>query len=409
MININKPINIASSEFLADRYSLYDQIREERPVSQIKVSVMTMYAVSRYEDCAAILKDPRLVRNRNTATGGSRFLFPVPKSVRPMIESMIMADDPEHKRLRELVRQAFKPQSIAQVSERIGQYSDELLDGLDGSGEFDLKAQFAQPLPTRMIADMLGVDAVSMNEFSNMFDTLTKGFGGIRMLKTMFLDLPGAIEAGRKLIRTKREQPGDDILTGLIEAEHQGERLSEDELVAMVFLLIVAGFETTMHLITNGMLALFENPDALEHLREEPALIDTAVEEMIRHRGPIGGTKPQYAAQEIDLHGLTIPRGKGVMPLFVAANHDPRVFHDPHIFNITRTPNHHLGFGHGIHYCLGAHLARAETRIAINGLLQRFPDLELAVDPRDLKMETLPLWNRYQALPVRTRRLRQAA
>jgi cytochrome P450 len=378
-------------------------------VSRIKVSVMTMYAVSRYEDCAAILKDPRLVRNRSTATGGSRLPFPVPKSVRPMIESMILVDDPEHKRLRELVRQAFKPQSIAQVSERIEQYSDELLDGLEGTGEFDLKTQFAQPLPTRMIADMLGVDADSMAEFSNMFDTLTKGFGGMRMLKTMFFDLPGAVEAGRKLIRVKREQPADDILTGLIEAEHEGDCLTEDELVAMVFLLIVAGFETTMHLITNGMLALFENPNALAQLREEPALIDTAVEEMIRHRGPIGGTKPQYATQAIELHGVTIPRGKAVMPLFVAANHDPRVFDDPHTFNIARTPNHHLGFGHGIHYCLGAHLARAETRIAINGLLQRFPDLELAVDPGQLKTETLPLWNRHTSLPVRTRRLRKAA
>ncbi len=409
MINLDKPINITSPEFLRDRYALYDRIREEQPVSRIKVSVMTMYAVSRYDDCAAILKDPRLVRNRGTATGGSRFPFPVPKSVRPMIESMILADDPEHKRLRELVRLAFKPQSIAQLSERIERYSEELLDELDGAGEFDLKTQFAQPLPTRMIADMLGIDKVSMAEFSNIFDTLTKGFGGFRMLKTMFFDLPSAVEAGRKLIRTKREQPGDDILTGLIEAEHEGDRLTEDELVAMVFLLIVAGFETTMHLITNGMLALFENPTALAQLRAEPTLIDTAVEEMIRHCGPIGGTKPQYATEDIELRGVTIPRGKGVMPLFVAANHDPRVFTNPQTFDITRTPNHHLGFGHGIHYCLGAHLARAETRIAINGLLQRFPDLELAVNPSQLKLETLPLWNRYAALPVRTRRLRAAA
>ena len=409
MINLDKPINIASPAFLADEYALYDRIREERPVSRIKISVIRMYAVSRYEDCAAILKDPRLVRNRSTATGGSRFPFPMPKSVKPMIESMIMADDPDHKRLRELVRLAFKPQSITQITERIGQYSEELLDGLDGAGEFDLKTQYAQQLPTRMIADMLGVDAPSMAEFSNMFDTLTKGFGGFRVLKTMFFDLPGAIEAGRKLIRAKREQPGDDILTGLIEAEHDGGRMTEDELVAMVFLLIVAGYETTTHLITNGMLALFQNPLALEQLRAEPALIDTAVEEMIRHRGPIGGTKPQYTTEDIELHGVTIPRGNGVMPLFVAANHDPRVFENPHTFDITRTPNHHLGFGHGIHYCLGAHLARAETRIAINGLLQRFPDLELAVNPSDLKRETLPLWNRLAALPVRTRRLRAAA
>lgn len=409
MVDLSKPININSPRFLAERYALYDRIREEQPVSRIRVSVMTMIAVSRYEDCAAVLKDSRLVRNRSAATGGSRLPFPVPKSVRPMIESMILADDPEHKRLRELVRQAFKPQSIAKLTERIETYSEELLDGLDATGEFDLKSQFAQPLPTRMIADMMGVDPRSMAEFSSLLDTLTKGFGGARILKTLFFDLPGALEVGRRLIQQKRQQPGDDILTGLIAAEHEGDRLTEDELIAMVFLLIVAGYETTMHLITNGMLALFENPSALEQLREEPASIESAVEEMIRHRGPIGGTKPQYATEDIELHGVTIPRGKAVMPLFAAANHDPRVFSNPHVFDINRTPNHHLGFGHGIHYCLGAHLARAETQIAINSLLHRFPDLELAVDPTQLVPETLPLWNRYASLPVRTRRLRKAA
>ena len=226
-----------------------------------------------------------------------------------------------------------------------------------------------------------------MSEFSSLFDTLTKGFGGFRVFKTLFIDLPGALEIGKRLIDRKRQQPGDDILTGLITAEHEGDRLTDDELVAMVFLLIVAGYETTTHLITNGVLALFENPTSLEQLRAEPARIESAVEEMIRHRGPIGGTKPQYATEDIELHGVTIPRGKAVMPLFVAANHDPRVFENPHLFDIDRQPNHHLGFGHGIHYCLGAHLARAETQIAINGLLRRFPDLELAVPPNQLVPE----------------------
>lgn len=409
MISRNKSININSAEFLSNRCAHYDRIREEQPVCRIKVSVMTMFAVSRYDDCASILKDPRLVRNRSTASGGSRFPFPVPKSVRPMMESMIVIDDPEHKRLRELVRQAFKPQSIKQLTERIESYSDELLDGLDGTGEFDLKSQFAQRLPTRMIADMLGVDSQSVDEFSRLFDTLTQGFGGLRLFKTLFIDLPGALEIGKRLINRKREQPGDDILTGLITAEHEGDRLTDDELVAMVFLLIVAGYETTTHLITNGVLALFENPSALEQLRAEPDRIESAVEEMIRHRGPIGGTKPQYTTEDIVLHGVTIPRGQAVMPLFVAANHDPRVFADPHVFDINRTPNHHLGFGHGIHYCLGAHLARAETQVAINGLLRRFPDLELAMDPTRLAPEKIPLWNRYSALPVRTRRLNAAA
>ena len=150
-----------------------------------------------------------------------------------------------------------------------------------------------------------------------------------------------------------RSMPGDDVLTGLIEAEDDGDRLTDDELVAMVFLLIVGGFETTLHLITNGVVTLLEHPEQLQRLKEDPGLIDSAVEEILRHRGPVHGTKPGYAREDITLHGMTIPKGKPIMPLLAAANHDPRVFEKPQTFDIARSPNRHLGFGHGVHFCLG--------------------------------------------------------
>ncbi|MEQ8860894.1 MAG: cytochrome P450 [Pseudomonadales bacterium] len=403
MIDLSRPVNLLSPDFMADKYAWYDRIREERPVHRAKISVMTVYTVARYDDCASLLKNPRVLRNRTTVTGGRRFPFPIPASLKPMAESMIQEDDPNHRRLRELVRRGFRPQAIADLEERIDRYSRELLDDLEDAGEFDLQARYALPIPVRMIAAMMGVSAEAMPAFQKSMGVVTRGFSGLRMLRTLFLDLPRTVNFVRDLIREKRDNPGDDILTGLIQAEDDGDRLSEDELVGMVFLLIVAGFETTVHLITNGVLTLLQHPDQLERLRADPTLIDSAVEEILRHRGPVQSTKLNYAMEDITLHGVTIPRGKPIMPLLAAANHDPRVFDDPLRFDIGRTPNRHLGFGHGVHFCLGAHLARAETRLALRNLLKRFPDLRLAVEPSQLELQRMPGWHRYETLPVSAR------
>lgn len=409
MIDLTKPVNLSSRAFVDNKYQWYERIREERPVLPVKVSVMNAFAVSRFEDCTNILKDPRIVRNRATAIGGNRFPFPMPKSVKPLVESMIVEDDPNHRRLRELVRRGFRPQAISEIEQRIDSYSNELLDELSQTREFDLQSQYALPIPMRMIADMLGVSRAAMPTLQKSMSVLTKGFSGWRLLRTVFVDLPSAAGFVRDLVREKRRNPGDDILTGLIQAEDEGDRLSEDELVAMVFLLIVAGFETTVHLITNGVQILLQHRDQLERLRAEPDLIDSAVEEILRHRGPIQSTKPGWASEDITLHGVTIAKGKPIMPLFGAANHDPRVFDNPGVFDITRTPNRHLGFGHGVHFCLGAHLARAEARLALRNLIERLPDLTLAVPEDELRLQALPGWHRYEELPVATRQLRAKA
>lgn len=409
MIDLSRPLNMTAPDFIDNKWEWFERIREERPVHRAKVSVLTVYTLARYEDCTSILKDPRVVRNRATATGGSRFPFPMPKSIQALAQSMIVEDDPNHRRLRELVRKGFRPQAIEQIEARIDAYSHELLDGLEGSSQFDLQSQYALPIPIRMISDMLGLSRESMPKFAHTFNVVTQGFSGWRMFRTLLKDLPAAVKQVRALVREKQQNPGDDILTGLIEAEDNGDRLNEDELVAMVFLLVVAGYETTVHLITNGVVALLENPEQLARLRDDPTLFDSAVEEILRHRGPVQSTKPGYATEDITLHGITIPKGKPIMPLFGAANHDPRAFDDPQVFDIARTPNRHLGFGHGVHFCLGAHLARAEARLALRNLIERFPDLHLAVDPSALELQRMPGWHRYNGLPIATRRLRAAA
>ena len=401
MIDQSRPINLNSAEFNNDKFAWYEQIRENLPVHQAKVSIIKVFTIARYDDCTSILKDPRVLRNRSTITGGGRFPFPMPKAIKPIAESMIVEDDPNHRRLRELVRRAFRPQAIEVLETKIDQYSNELLDGLSLKKEFDLQSDYALAIPMRMIGDMMGLSREAIPQFKEMFSILTKGFGGWRILRTLFWDMPDTVRFVRELIGQKRDHPGDDILTGLIEADAEGDRLTEDEIVAMVFLLIVGGYETTVHLITNGVLTLLENPEQLARLRDNPELINSAVEEILRHRGPVQSTKPGYAAEDIHLHGVTIPKGKPIMPLFGAANHDPRAFDNPQVFDIGRTPNRHLGFGHGTHFCLGAHLARAEARFGILNLLQRFPNLQLAGDPASLKLQNMPGWHRYDGLPVK--------
>ena len=400
MLDLTKPVDLGSAGFAENKYAWYEEIREKSPVQLVKISVVRMYAVSRYEDCEAVLKDPRVLRNRATATGGGgRAPFPIPPSLKPMVQSMIVEDDPNHRRLRELVRRAFRPQAIAQLESNIEAFSHELLDRLAERKTFDLQSEYALQIPTRMIADMMGIPHKAMPEFRERMNVLTNGFSGWRVLKSLFWDLRGTVSFVRQLVDDKRRSPGDDILSALIQAEDDGDQLTDDEIVAMVFLLIVAGFETTVHLITNGVHTLLAHPEALQQLRDEPTLMDSAVEEILRHRGPVHGTKPGYASEDIELHGTVIPRGKPIMPLLGAANHDPRVFDAPQTFDITRSPNRHLSFGHGVHFCLGAHLARAETRIGLANLLERFPNLRLA-DPDGVKVVSMPAWHRLDGLEV---------
>ncbi len=402
-MDISKPISLSSPEFIANKWAIFERLREEQPISKIKVSVLTLYGISRFDDCDMLLNDSRLVRNRTTATGGgSRLPFPIPKSVSVLMESMIQEDDPNHRRLRELVRKAFQPQAIKTLEERIEGYSDELLGGLNKNSGFELQNDYARHIPERMIADMVGIGHDQMPQFRSLMGSLSEGFSGLRILRTFILDMPKHLRFVREIVREKKTNPGEDILTHLIFAEEDGDRLSEDEVVAMVFLLVIAGFETTVHLITNGVHTLLQHPDQLEILRADPSLWASAVEEILRHRGPVQGTKPGWATEDIELHGVTIPKGKPIMPLLGAANHDPRKFDNPLSFDVMRSPNHHLGFSHGIHYCLGAHLARAEARIGLRKLFERFPNIDFAVDPNELELQNLPGWHRYKQMPLTT-------
>ncbi len=400
-LKIKHPINLMGKEFAANRYDYYRWLREEAPVYKGKMMMMKIYMLSRHEDCVNMLKDERFVRNRSTATGGGRMPFPLPKHVALMAQSMILEDEPEHRRLRNLVHKAFTPRALRKLETRIEALTHELLDAAEAQGTVDLKEHYASPIPVTVIGEMVGVKDDEVKQFANVIRSLvTDGYSGFALAKMMLWDMRKSSHFVRELIGRKRNNPGDDILTGLIQAEEDGESLSEDELVSMVFLLVVAGYETTYHLITNAVATLLQHPDQLDRLRADYGLLDTAIEEVLRYHGPVQSTKPGYAVEDVTLHGVTIPKGSTVMPLLGAANHDPAAFDNPDIFDIARTPNRHLGFGQGIHYCLGAPLARIETKIALRNLLERNLNLRLAVEPEALEETSIPTLASYQKLPV---------
>ncbi|WP_099222687.1 cytochrome P450 [Mycobacterium persicum] len=205
----------------------------------------------------------------------------------------------------------------------------------------------------------------------------------------------------RDLVQQRRGDPGQDIITAMIEASEDGDRLSDDEIIAMVFLLITGDYQTTPNVITNGIAALLTHPEQLSLLQRRPELIGGAVEEVLRYTGTVGSTEATtFAAEDIVVHGVSIPRGAMVVPLLTSANRDPAEFDNPDRFDITRKPNHHLAFSRGSHFCLGSHLARMEARIAIAGLITRFPGLTLVIAAEELRLEPIPLLNRYAELPV---------
>ena len=398
------PIKVASKHFSENKYDYYRWLRDNEPVCFERYMGMKVCLLSRYEDCQTLLKDPRFVRNRHTATGGSKIPFPMPKAARALAESMITEDDPEHRRLKNLVHKAFTSRAINQLGERIETLTHDLLDKAEAesiaSGSVDLMQAYSLPIPVTVISEMMGVNAEDMPKFTKSMRILSEGMTGWGFIRTILWDLRFLVKFVREIIEKKRLNPGDDILTSLIQAESDGDKLSEDELVSMVFLLILAGYETTVHLINNVVITLLKHPEQLQRLRDNPELIDSTIEEVLRFDGPIQGTKPCYALEEVTLHGVKIPKGAMMIPLLGAANHDPDVFENPEVFDIARTPNHHFGFGQGIHYCLGAQLARMETKIAINNLLTRNPNLKFAIDPEELVPQHIPLWVRYKSLPV---------
>ena len=395
-------LDITAARFKANPFAIYAALREQQPVCRVRLGQMEGWLLTRYDDVHAALKDPRLVKDvRRIANAAQLSNRPwLPGFLRAMESNMLDQDDPNHARLRGLVHRAFTPARIETLQAHITAIATRLLDAVQARGEIELIADFALPLPLIVICELLGVpeeDRLRFARWSKVLLLRPTALNALRMMPTMWL----LIRYLRQLIAQKKARPTDDLLSALHQVEEAGERLSEDEQVAMALLLLIAGHETTVNLISSGTLALLQHPEQLAWLRQHPEGMKTAVEELLRFCSPVDTATERYASEDIELHGTRIRRGELIIPALSAANRDPSKFRDPDVLDLRRDPNRHVAFGFGSHYCLGAPLARMEGQIALSLLLARLPDLRLSVPADTLRWRETPVVRGLQALPLR--------
>jgi cytochrome P450 len=324
----------------------------------------------------------------------------MPRSLKLLTNNMLLKDEPDHRRLRKLVDQAFQRRHVRDMRGNIEALADKILDGFAGQGEVDIANKYSRSLPLEVICELLGLPNQDRQVFSTWAKTATSMRSSFGIFRA-FLSMSGVIKYVRDQIEACRREPREGLISELVRAEEDGDKLNEDELISMVFLLLFAGFETTTHLISDSIIALEQNPDQKAYLLADPsARMERALEELARFNSPVQSTKPRYVAQDTELAGQKLKRGEIIMGLLASANYDPAAFADPDTLKLDRFPNPHLVFSSGIHFCLGMQLARVETQVAIARLYARHPDLALAA-PRNIQwIERFGLRG-VKALPVR--------
>jgi cytochrome P450 len=379
---------------IEDPYPLYQRLRAEDPVHQNPAG---MWVLSRYDDVALALRDPRFGRRGFQELIALRFVGP------GLGRSMLLQDPPDHTRLRALVSRAFTSRAIEGLRGQIERMVNGLLDAAMDRREMDLITDLAYPLPVGVISEMVGVPVGDQDRVRQWSDDLVRSFDAIVFPEPEVIARANAAGAAlgayfQDLVAERRRAPRTDLLSALIAVEEAGDRLSTEELLATSILLFLAGHETTANLIGNGVLALLRHPGELARLRQDPSLIESAVEELLRYDSPVQRVS-RITNDDVVVGDRQIPNGSLVLALLGAANRDPTLFAEPERLDVTRQDNRHLAFGWGIHFCLGAPLARLEGQIAIGTLVQRLPRLALATERIEWR-QTFTL-RALTALPVR--------
>ncbi|NUP19208.1 MAG: cytochrome P450 [Streptomyces sp.] len=358
-------------------YDVYRRLRDTAPVHRIAgPDGSPAWLVTRYDDVREALADPRLSLDKRHAAPGTYRGLALPPALDANLLNM---DPPDHTRIRRLVGRAFTPRRVEQLRAPIRRTADRLLDTLGPHGTTDLIASYAAPLPITVICDLLGVPDRHRRDFREWTDALVAPDPARpQAAKEAVVAMLGFFT---RLLADKRKEPADDLLSDLVGVrESDGDRLGEDELMSLAFLILFAGYENTVQLIGNAVLALLRHPEQLAALRADPSRIPAAVEELARYDGPALLAIRRFPTEDVTIGDVTVPAGDTVLLSLSAADRDPARFPDPDRLDLGRDASGHLALGHGIHYCLGAPLARAETEIALAALLERYPDIGLADD-----------------------------
>jgi cytochrome P450 len=379
-----------SQDFLRDPYVHYKRLRENNPIHFN--AARGSWILTRYNDMADVLRD----HDRFSAERGG----PANYSTDEMPRSMLASDPPHHTRLRTLVNKAFTARTVERLRQRIQQIVDGLLDDVADSGGMESITDFAYPLPITVIAEMLGVPSSDRDFFRDASSKIAVALGPITDPAVGLNALEGRnqlIGYFNDLIPKRKGDPRDDLISAMLAAEEAGDFLSHGELLAMLLLLLVAGHETTVNLIGNGLLALLRNPEQADRLRTDESIERSAIEELLRYDSPVQFTG-RLVMQDFEVAGHQIKKGTGLSTIVASANRDADVFDDPDTLDLGRDPCPHLSFSAGIHYCLGAQLARLEGQIALSTIVRRFPNLQLVTE--DLEWRPAPILRGLVALPV---------
>ncbi|WP_232837217.1 cytochrome P450 family protein [Lentzea terrae] len=391
------------ADYVQNPHEVHAMLRAEGPVQEVHLPRgLKVWLVTRYEEAKIALTDPRI--SKDVTAGGHVFELHSPPDAerRPPASTfsanMLNMDPPHHTRLRKFVTKAFTARRIELMRPRVQEIAAELIAKLTDGDEVDLLEAFAFPLPITVICELLGIPIDNRDEFREWSNTLLS-YGTQEQIAEasgkMAQFLIGHVD------RVANEEPDDTFFSALVHADESGDRLNHAELVSMAFLLLVAGHETTVNLIGNAVLALLRNPDQLQILKDRPELIPASTEEFLRLEGPVNIATFRYTAEPVELGGVTIPADELVMVSLIAANRDPEKYENADQLDVTRSAQGHVAFGHGIHFCLGAPLARLEFDVALTQLLARFPNLQLAAEPETMVWRDSTLIRGLHTLPVK--------
>jgi cytochrome P450 PksS len=392
---------VSSSELSENPFKTIEFLKHSGSLHREKIPILgKVWFVTNQQTSIEVLKNQEIFRVRKPDGSVVGMRWWMPRVIQLLASNMLTMDQPEHERLRHIVDRAFRKDAILGLEPRIEEIANDMISTLFDDGSMvDIVNGFARHFPLTVICELLGLPKSDRAQFAKWAEGFTRvdGIWGFLMLVP---NLRAMAKYLRNKIDTEDGIDGDGLIAQLIVMKNEGAEISDDELLAMVFLLLIAGHETTTHLISGGLFALLTHQDQKDWLLEDWSRIDLAVEELLRFVTPVQMTKPRYAYEDIIIDGTLVKKGELIMPLLTAANYDETVFEDPEKLNLSRKPNRHMAFGTGIHFCLGHLLARIEGRVAIKALFTHFPNLKLAVDQKDVKWRKRIGLNALAELPV---------